>query len=102
MTQIERIIKLLSEKKATVSLTTLTGGLWGMCDFQDRELFIKKTLRIESQIKVLIHECLHLLNPSKSEKWVLKTEAYVYDNLVKSEHRYLKNYLRRLQCQSRK
>lgn len=97
-----KIVRLLKKKRVNVTIASLTGNLWGLCDFEDRELFIKKSLSEKNKVKTLIHECLHFLYPKKRELWVLRIENEVFRALLKTEYEYLLNYIRRLSCQSKR
>lgn len=41
-------------------------------------------------ISVLIHECLHIIYPQKKERWVLKKEKFIFNQLSEAQ---IKNLL---------
>lgn len=96
MNPARRSIRLLQSGRVTIEKRYLKSGLWGLCDHEDGILFIGKHLCETSQVKALIHESLHFLNPSKSERWVRSQERTVFDGLLHAEFLELVRILRRL------
>lgn len=93
----KRIIRLIQSGRVTIEKRYLKSGLWGLCDYEDGILFISKPLCETSQVKALIHESLHFLHPSKSERWVRSQERIVFDGLLHAEFLELARILRRLE-----
>jgi hypothetical protein len=93
MKDITKIIKLLNSNKVEVKLKYLK-GLWGLCVYEDDELWINKRLCTPSQVTTLIHECLHYLYEENSEERTLELEAEVYKALTFDENNFLRDFLR--------
>lgn len=94
---IEKILALLERGNLTVELLPahyFQKSIWGYCHIDDREIEIKRTLCINNQIFMLIHECLHLINPKEHENWVRARTPEVYNALTKLQRKKLEAFLR--------
>ena len=91
----KRIIRLLTSERVTIKKQYLQSGLWGLCDQEDRILFIGKHLSESSQVRALIHESLHFLHPSQGERWVRAEENRIFDGLLHTEYLEFIKILRR-------
>lgn len=81
-----RIIRLLKSGRVTIKKRRrLDDGLWGLCDRAYCILFIYRRLCEKTQVRVLIHESLHFLNPSEKEAWVRNQEEIVFNGLLPEE-----------------
>ena len=93
MKLISHVIRLLNSNRVEVKIVHLK-GLWGLCDYEDSELFVRKGMTTNNQITTLIHECLHFLNPSWGERLVLQAEKRVYDSLTHKEKEFLEDFIK--------
>ena len=93
---IKQILALLDRNKVTVIICPLSqkNRLWGLCDYEDKELFIHIRLCERNKVRALIHECVHFLYKSFSEATVLRIEDDVYKNLTASEYERLCAYIK--------
>lgn len=74
---------MLRSPSVTVDVCTLDE--WGLCDYEDKTLFVRKTLSENNRIRTLIHEGVHYLNPSFKEDTVLLIERDLYQSLTKAD-----------------
>lgn len=98
-TQIEKILSLLERGNLIVDLVPeyyFQKTVWGHCFIKDREIEIKRTLCLNNQIFMLIHECLHLINPQKHENWVRARTPEIYNELTRQQRKKLQSFLRRV------
>lgn len=103
-THIEKILALLASGKVDLEFANLPPGKWGENDFEDDDeeekdgfvsITISKKLCLNSKVRALVHETLHILYRSRSEKWVRGREDEVYASLTKIERKKLEKFLRR-------
>lgn len=100
-THIMEILALHAGGKILITLENLPAGIWGGNDYDDDgdedppSIMISKKLCLNSKIKTLIHESLHVLYRSGSEKWVRAREEETYRTLSKFNRKKLETLLRK-------
>lgn len=95
---ITRIIRLLDSDTVTIEIVSksrLKKHEWGNCNFSKSRIKIWKKLQFEARLFVLIHECLHFLNPSKDEEWARSRTYQVWGFITAEERQKLEDFLRR-------
>lgn len=96
MCHVRKILRLLSSGRIKLELHRLVPGLWGLYDFSDRTISIRKSLCEKSKIRTLVHECLHAINPTRHENWVRARENEVVASLTASEYKTLARIVRKI------
>lgn len=86
------MIALLECGRVVVSIERIEE--WGLCDYEDKELIIRKSLSESNKIQTLVHECAHYLFPEFSEKTILSIESDLYKKLTKEERMHLARFVR--------
>lgn len=89
---IKRILKLLNSGRVEVVQARISE--WGLCDYNEKVLYVRKTLSDNNRVTTLVHECIHFLNPDFKERKVLALEKVVYNNLSKTEHKQVLSFLK--------
>ena len=91
------VIRLLQSGRVTIEKRRhLEGGFWGECDYEYCILYVCRRLCEKTQVRVLIHESLHFLNPHEKEAWVRNQEKIVFNSLLPEEFSELVRMLRKV------
>lgn len=90
---IDKILRLIISEKVNVVLSKLTPHLWGLCDYDKKTLYIRKSLCTRNKITTVIHECLHYLNIKRHENWIRKKEREIFNVLTEREYKALAKFV---------
>ncbi len=96
---IEKMIQLLESGRVRVKIvvpSSLPKGTWGTAHKVKKKIKILNTIQINTQVFVLVHECLHILKPKRSESWVRSRSYHLWGAMTESQHEKLKDFLRGL------
>ena len=63
----------IRDKYFAMSFERLPSDTDGLCDYYGRKIKIRKTLRAERQLEVIIHECLHAAHWDLDETAITET-----------------------------
>lgn len=98
---VERIKRLLQSGKVSVSVRRFHYSrrtLYGECFTDTGAIFINKRKTDKVFTRTLIHECLHVLNPSWSERKVLVHERLIYYSLSDEDRGWFHGFFGGLKC----
>ena len=96
---IEKIISLLERAQVKIKIvpkTSLPKGAWGTAHKIKNKIKILDKLQINAQVFTLVHECLHILKPEKSEAWIRPRAYRLWGVMSEIQHEKLKGFLRGL------
>lgn len=96
---IEKIISLLERGQVHIKIvpkTSLPKGTWGTANKIKKKIKILNRLQVNAQVFTLVHECLHILMPKKSEAWVRPRAYHLWGVMSEAQHEKLKDFLRGL------
>ena len=88
---IRQVLKLL--KSGRVAIVHDSIEEWGLCDWDEKTLYIRKSLSERNKVTTIIHECIHYLYPNFEEETVLCIERDVFKHLTDEEYNTLRFYI---------
>lgn len=86
-----RILRLLASGRVLVLQENISE--WGLCEYENKTLVIRRSLSRKNKAKTLIHECTHYLHPEFREETVLSIEYDLWKSITLDDYRTLLFYL---------